>query len=108
MKQSYNYWDSITLTPAYINDYAIYKNINCLSLKYGKLKVFKSNFIFEYSFCVGVRLKNATSNLSKEEADHRYYGGDQGGSIVNQLNNQLGTRLLPNFSGGIKIGYQIQ
>jgi hypothetical protein len=103
--QSYGTSDTINISPVYPKDYAVYKNVYCATVKFGKLIVAQNGLLADFSIGIGVRFKTATSTLTAVENDNILGEGD---NSTNILINRAGMFIYPNFSFGVKIGYRIK
>ncbi len=103
--QSFSTWDSITIKPTYAKDFTVYKSVACLTVKFGRMQVFKCGILLDYFFGIGIRYKNATSTLNSNENSNIQSGGDYS---LNILAEKSGQYILPNFDAGIKIGYRFK
>ncbi len=108
-KQSFDWQDSIHLTPPYLTTFTEFKSVYCLNVKYGQLFVYKSRIIIDWYVGLGIRFGNFTSTLTPQQVSGLKYGdtseydGDQLGETV----YPGGKKILPNVVLGFKIGYRI-
>lgn len=88
-----------------LKEYTVNKNIECLTIKWGNLRVFKYGFIVEPYAGIGIRFQqnrnslSATDNLSMEATT------DYGPNIIL---NQARNRVYPNITAGIKVGLRLK
>lgn len=108
-KQSFNWQDSIHLTPPYLTTFRDYKNIYCLNIKIGRSEIDKSGIIFDEYFGLGVRFRNVNSTLTPQQVgalkyddDSNYDSGLTGQEVI------PGKNVYPNIVLGFKIGYCIR
>jgi hypothetical protein len=108
-KQSFDWQDSIHLTPAYLTTFRDFKNVYAFDIKYGQVITYKKRFIVDWYIGIGVRFKNVTSTLTStqqaalEYDDDNEYDSDLLGDIV----NPTGKSIVPDIDLGIRIGYLI-
>lgn len=103
--QTYTTKDSIDITPNYLKDYTIYKNIYCANLKYGEMIACKCGIVLDFSVGLGIRYKVSHSTLTLNENNNIIGVGDYSTNIIT---NKAGKFIYPNFLVGIKIGYRIK
>ncbi len=108
-KQEFNWQDSIHLTPAYLTTFRDFKNIYCLTAKFGCQFLHKSRIVIDCYVGLGVRFKNVSTTLTSQQVDALKYSDDS-----NYDSDETGTTVIPgnyatiNFEAGFKIGYQIK
>jgi hypothetical protein len=106
--QGYDFRDSIVIGPErFEKQYAMKRVVNSLVFKYGNLKKYGRHFVLEWFCGVGIRHIRSHSNLSKEEADGILTGEAGDCPIQEDIIRLTGTRIFPDFSAGIKIGFGI-
>jgi hypothetical protein len=103
--QAYDTDDSIQIKPFYNKEYSVTKNVECLTIKFGKLKVKKLGIIVDSFVGAGIRFKQATNTLDENEKSKIKSSSDYGPNI---FTNESGFRVYPNIDFGIKIGYRIK
>jgi hypothetical protein len=105
---AFNYNDSIKTAPipTYEKEYRIYKNISCINLKYGNLKVYKNNFLFEYYFGAGIRVCKGYNSLSEIE-NNGVLTGEGHGSEIGDAQRSINYVKL-NLTLGFKLGYSFK
>jgi hypothetical protein len=103
--QSYNDWDSIQIGTTYRKDFFVSKHVQCLTLKYGYLKVYKLGIVLDIFAGVGIRVKQAQNTLTQEENLHIKHSSDYGPNV---FTNEAGNKIYPNVDLGVKIGYRIK
>ncbi|MFI5151133.1 MAG: hypothetical protein ACHQRM_15480 [Bacteroidia bacterium] len=106
--QAYPTSDSINLTMTshpYPRDYWVYKNITCLTFKWGKTMLWGKHLITDVYFGLGVRYHYAVNGLSAEENQHIKSSSDYGPNIMESM---AGSIWYPNVDMGVKIGYRIK
>ena len=105
---AFNYNDSIKIAPipTYKKEYRIYKNISCINLKYGNLKVYKNNFLFEYYFGAGIRFCKGYNSLSELE-NNGVLTGEGHGSEIGDAQRSINYVKL-NLTLGFKFGYSFK
>ena len=107
-KIAFNYGDSISLppTPTYYKEYRIYKDISCITLKYGQLKVYRKRFLLEWFLGAGIRICKGSNTLPAVE-DNAILTGENHGSEIGWGQRNV-NYVLPNFSIGLKLGYSFR
>jgi hypothetical protein len=100
--QSYNISDSIGTE---LKSFQVNKTAECLTFKYGNLKVYDSGFIFDAFVGLGVRFLQNKNTLSAEENGEMRSIGEFG---INRIVNKAGNKIYPNFVASIKIGWRIK
>ncbi|MES2763027.1 MAG: hypothetical protein V4677_12515 [Bacteroidota bacterium] len=103
--QSYYTYDSIYSNTKYNKDYYVKKDIACLTIKYGFLKVLKYNIVIDGFVGLGVRQRFITNTLTSDENEHIKGEGDYN---INVAKNQAGNFTYLNFDAGVKIGYRFK
>ena len=103
--QSFRMTDSIFVKTKYEKEYSVTKDVSCLTIKYGKLYLYKYRFIVDIFVGLGLRYKNSTSTLTSEENKHIVPVGDY---HLNLFVSEAGKFFYPNFDAGVKIGYRIK
>jgi hypothetical protein len=107
--QRYDFRDSIVLNATrFEKQYAMKRAVHSLVFKFGHLKNIGKNFILEWHCGVGIRHIRSHSDLSKEEADGILTGEAGDCPMQEDFIRLTGTRIFPDFHGGIKIGYRIK
>ena len=89
----------------YEKNYSVTKHVECLTIKYGVMKVYKYGILFDAFVGLGIRLKQATSSLSYDENQNIKHSSDYGPNV---LTNKAGNSIYPNIDLGVKIGYRIK
>lgn len=89
----------------YEKEYKVFKNIECLTIKYGIMTACKYRLVFDAFAGIGLRLKQATNTLTSDENEHIKSSHDYGPNIIM---NQAGFKVYPNFDLGVKIGFRIK
>ena len=92
-------------TTSYYKDYSVSKNVECLTIKYGNMTVYKYGFVVDLFVGLGVRLKQAYNTLTTDENNHIEHSSDYGPNV---FVNEAGFKVYPNFDIGIKVGYNIK
>jgi hypothetical protein len=100
--QSYNRSDSIG---AEWKVFSVSKNVECLTFKYGNLKIYDSGFVFDAFAGLGVRFQQNTNTLSAEENAEI---NSSSAYRVYRILHQAGNKVYPNFVASIKIGWRIK
>ena len=103
--QSFRMIDSISVTTKYEKEFNVTKDVGCFTIKYGKLFVFKYNFIVDAFAGFGLRYKVSRSTLTEEENKHFIPNGDYG---FNVPVNEAGRYFYPNIDLGVKIGFSVK
>jgi hypothetical protein len=105
--QSFNWQDSIHLTPAYLTTFRDYKTVYCFNLKYGCVFAHKSGILVDFYVGLGVRIREVSSTLNPQEVAALKYSDDNqynsGG--IGDMTNPNGHTVLPNITAGFRIGY---
>jgi len=108
-KQSYNWQDSIHLTPAYLTTFKESKNVYWFDAKFGQSLIYKSGIIIDWYVGGGVRFKNITSTLTAQQAGALQYNDDSNyDSDGTGITVIPGKSIVPNLTAGFKIGYCIK
>lgn len=104
-KITFNYTDSIQMGTAspYPQTYTIWKDISCITAKYGNLKVYKKGFVFEWFVGAGVRFCSGHNSLTPEE-NAGVLTGENHGDLIGFGQRSI-NYVAPNFSIGFKLGY---
>jgi len=104
--QSWGDWDSVHVDgKTYRKDFTISKHVECLTIKYGNMKVYAFGIVVDVFAGLGIRFKQAKNTLTYEENMNIQHSSDYGPNVfVNEGRN----RIYPNFDFGIKIGYRIK
>ena len=107
-KIAFNYLDSIKIapTPTYQKEYRIYKNISSINLKFGNLKVYKNNFLFEYYVGAGIRFCRGYNSLPEIE-NNAVLTGEGHGSEIGYGQRSI-NYVRPNLTWGFKLGYSFK
>jgi len=109
--QTYHLHDSISINsaPKYFKQYLMTRYTNCVTLKVGELTNLNKKILFEWFGGVGIRFFNSSSSLTNQEYDGiirgEKYSNSTGGGFQAR---QIGKKIFPNFSIGIKIGYKVK
>lgn len=103
--QSFRMIDSIYVNTKYEKEFNVTKDVGCVTIKYGKLSVFKYHFIVDAFVGLGLRYKVSKSTLTEEENKHIVPIGDY---HLNIPVSEAGTFFYPNLDLGVKIGYSIK
>ena len=108
--QSYGTYDSIKLmSNKYLKNYNVTKNVTCFTLKTGIFGVFDNGFLLDAFIGFGIRNRNISSTLTKDENENiQQERTSDGYSNTNILINKAGVFNVLNFDMGIKIGYRIK
>lgn len=107
---SFDYIDSIriVLKPVYEKRYTIYKEISCLTFKFGNLTVYKNHLLVEWYAGVGLRFFTCGHNTLTDEEKNWVLTGEGHGDLVGDGQRINAPRLLPNLNAGIKVGYMFK
>lgn len=89
----------------YEKNYSVTKHVECLTIKYGVMKVYKYGILIDAFVGLGIRIKQATSSLTYEENQNIKHSSDYGPNV---FTNQAGNKIYPNIDLGVKIGYRIK
>ena len=108
-KQSFDWTDSVLLTPKYVKTFTEYRNVWAITLKGGTCRVFFKRIIVDSYLGLGVRVKNVTSTLTSQEAGHLNWNppGDIDPSDVWGAEYGIGRVWYPNIELGVRVGYCI-
>ncbi len=107
-KESFDWTDSIMLSPPYEKTFRIFKSNIAFTLKIGQCKTFKSGIVIDWYVGLGVRFKNVTSTLTPLEAKHMSFtpaGVNEDPSDTYAAMYSIGNYWVPNIELGVKIGY---
>ncbi len=109
--QQYNTSDTIgfinssnTVTK-YSKDYFVSKHVECLTIKYGSMTVYKFGIVVDLFVGLGIRIKQANNSLTANENNHIQHSSDYGPNV---FTNEAGFKVYPNFDAGIKVGYNFK
>ena len=108
--QKYDLNDSIKINGViFQKDYFLKRRVNCLSVKYGQVKLIKKKFLMEWFAGIGIRFLSSSSSLTNVEYEgilrgEKYYNNTGGGYTA----RIIGDKILPNFVLGLKFGYKIK
>jgi hypothetical protein len=106
--QKFDFRDSIALNNnRFEKEYGIKRIVHSVVVKYGKLMNLGKKFAFEWYLGVGVRYMRSHSTLSAEEESGILSGEEGSCPIQEDIIRLTGTRIFPDFRGGVKIGYRI-
>jgi len=104
--QSYTANDSfLTTKPVYAKSYQVYKDVTCLTFKYGYTKQWRKHFVFDSFVGLGIRHHTSSNTLTTYENDHIESIGDYG---LNVSENRAGSYWFPNIDFGVKVGYRFK
>lgn len=103
--QSFSTWDTIQIKPDYRQEYTVSKNVECFTIKFGAMEVYKNHLIFDFFIGAGVRVKQIKNTLTTDENNKIQSDGDYG---TNLAIGMAGQSVYPNIDMGIKIGYRIK
>lgn len=108
-KQSFDWQDSIHLTPAYLTTFREFKSVYAFDVKYGQQRIYKKRFIFEWYIGIGVRFKDVTSTLTPAQQGSLQYSDDNqwDSDLLGDIANPIGKSIVPDLDLGIRIGYLI-
>jgi hypothetical protein len=109
-KESYNYTDSILLTPAYVKTFPENKTVYYFDIKYGEVIIGGNVIVVDVFFGLGVRVKRVTSNLTPQEVSHMDFTppGETDPSDIDGGTYEIGNFIYPNIEAGITIGFKIK
>jgi len=105
---SFDYVDSFKIgnSPAYQKQYGISKNVSCITIKCGELKVYQSGFILEWYIGGGIRFSNGHNTLTTDE-NNGILTGENHGADIGAAQRSF-NEILPNLSLGFEIGYRLK
>lgn len=110
--QQYQATDSITKInqanlqyTRYEKNYSVTKHVECFTIKYGVMDVYKYGIVIDAFIGLGVRLRQANNTLTYEENKNIKRSADYGPNVIT---NEAGSKIYPNFDAGVKIGYRIK
>lgn len=61
-EQSFDYGDSILITPDYFKEYRVHKFVNCINLNFGICAISEQNLFIDFYAGIGVRTKKIKFN----------------------------------------------
>jgi len=108
-KEEFNWQDSIHFAIPYLTTYRVFKDVSCLTLKFGCQFLHKSRIVIDLYTGLGIRFKNIMTTLTSQQAnalnssDDNQYDSDEIPFFA-----WPGKSILPNIEAGFKIGYQIK
>ena len=107
---SFDYVDSIRIAPkpTYEKRYTIYKEISCVTFKWGELTVYDNNFLFEWYAGVGFRFYTCGHNTLSDEENKGVLTGEGHGDLVGSGQRVNAPFWFPNLNLGFKVGYMIK
>lgn len=105
--RSFNWEDSILIPQTiknsfYLKEYRIQTITNCFNIKYGLVSLINS-LVIDCFVGVGIKFRNSTSDLTKEEEENIY--GANNYSTFQMYRSRRGKFIAPNVTAGIKIGF---
>lgn len=110
--QNYNTSDSITKVDSgnnfittYDKAYTVTKHVECLTIKFGNMHVYRAGIVLDAFIGAGIRVKQAQNTLTGEENEHIQHSSDYGPNV---FTNEAGFKVYPNIDMGVKIGYRIK
>lgn len=109
--QQYNATDTISFLNSsntitkYSKDYFVSKNVECLTIKYGSMTVYKFGIVVDLFVGLGIRLKQANNTLTTTENNNIQHSSDYGPNV---FTNEAGIKVYPNLDAGIKIGFNFK
>ncbi len=109
-KQSFNWQDSIHLTPAYLTTFPDFVSVYCFNAKFGQLIVYKHRIIIDWYVGLGIRFKNITSTLTQQQMSGLKYNNNDNPYNTTEVYWSTypgGKEIFPNLDLGFKIGYRI-
>lgn len=89
----------------YEKDYFVTKHVECLTIKFGYLKVYKLGIVLDIFGGAGIRVKQAKNTLTSDENKNIKHSSDYGPNV---FTNEAGNKIYPNIDLGVKIGYRIK
>ncbi len=89
----------------YEKNYSVNKHVECFTIKYGNMSVYKFGIVIDAFVGLGIRIKQGVNTLTKDENDHIMHSTDYGPNVIT---NRAGFKVFPNFDAGVKIGYRIK
>lgn len=89
----------------YEKNYSVNKHVECLTIKYGKMTVYKFGIVIDAFVGLGIRLRQGENTLTKDENEHIMHSSDYGPNVIT---NRAGFKVFPNLDAGVKIGYRIK
>ena len=104
-RQEYRTGDSVYVNQGqyYYKDFNVRKSVECLTVKYGTLFVYKSGLTVDFFVGAGIRLRQGCNNLNKEE--NIKSSSDYGPNV---WTNYAGRGIFPNMDIGVKIGFGVK
>lgn len=110
-REAYDTYDTITPDPVDgevgfpKTEYSVFKQVQCFTVKYGVMQVYRRGFVLDFYAGLGIRFKQATNTLSAEDNANMPATSDYG---PNLFINKAGNFIYPNFDAGVKIGWRIK
>lgn len=106
-RQEYRTGDSIYVAngPNYYKDFNVKKSVECFTIKYGNLFVYKGGLTVDFFIGAGIRFRQGCNTLSEEENYNIKSSSDYGPNIF----TNFGCRsVFPNVDIGVKIGFGVK
>lgn len=88
-----------------LDPFDVSKNVECLTFKFGNIKVWRSGFILEVFCGLGIRFQQVQNSLSAYDNEHMPSTSDYGPNIIL---DQAGNHVYPNLVAGVKVGYSFR
>lgn len=103
-RQEYGTGDSIYGNAGqYYKDFNVRKSVECLTVKYGTLLVYKRGLTIDLFIGAGIRLRQGCNTLEKSESIKS--SSDYGPNV---FTNYAGRMIFPNVDIGVKIGFGVK
>lgn len=104
-RQEYGTGDSINVMngPNYYKDFNVRKSVECFTVKYGTLFVYKGGLTIDLFMGAGIRLRQGCNSLTKEENYNIKSSSDYGPNIFTNFSCHS---VFPNVDIGVKIGFR--
>ncbi len=104
-RQEYKAGDSVYVNPGiyYYKDFSVRKSVECFTVKYGTLFVYKSGLTIDLFIGAGIRMRQGCNSLNKEE--NIKSSSDYGPNVAV---NYAGRMIFPNVDIGLKIGFGVK
>jgi hypothetical protein len=107
-KQGFDFRDSIVIdTDRYEKQYTIKRQVHSIVFKYGKLINIGKRLVLEWYCGIGIRHIRSHSNLTAAEEDGILTGEAGDCPVQEDIIRLTGTRIFPDFRGGIKVGLSL-
>jgi hypothetical protein len=89
----------------YQKNYQVLKHVECFTVKFGSMNVYKRGLVADWFVGAGLRFKQARSGLTSRENENIMDSSDYGPNV---FSNEAGFKVYPNIDMGVKIGFRVK